>query len=32
MKATEENGNVRAMQAFDRHLGERHGEETTQDN
>ena len=32
MKATEENGNVGAMEAFDRHLGERHGEETTQDN
>ena len=32
MKATEENGNVGAMEAFDRHLGERHGEETSQDN
>ena len=33
MKAIEENGNVGAMDAaFDRHLGERHGEETTQDN
>ena len=28
----EENGNVGAMEAFDRHLGELHGEETTQDN
>ena len=34
MKAIEENGNVGAMETFDRHLGERHGEETThnQDN
>ena len=32
MKATEENGNVGAMEAFDRHLGELHGEEATQDN
>ena len=32
MKAIEENGNVGAMEVFDRHLGELHGEETTQDN
>ena len=32
MKAIEENGNVGAMEAFDRLLGELHGEETTQDN
>ena len=32
MKAIEENGNVGAMEAFDRLLGEFHGEETTQDN
>ena len=31
MKAIEENGNVGAMETFDRHLGERHGEETTRD-
>ena len=31
MKAIEENGNVEAMEAFDRHLGELHEEETTQD-
>ena len=27
MKALQEVGNVEAMEAFDRHLGERHGEE-----
>ena len=32
MKAIEENGNVGAMEASDPHLGECHGEETTQDN
>ena len=32
MKAIEENGNVDAMEAFDRHLGELHGKETAQDN
>ena len=32
MKAIEENGNVDAMEDFDRHLGELHEEETTQDN
>ena len=32
MKAIEENGSVGAMEALDRHLGELHGEETTQEN
>lgn len=32
MKAIEEVGIVEAMEAFDRHLAERHGEETLPDN